>query len=284
MIVYLNGAFMPKDEVRISPDDRGFLFADGAYEVVRAYNGRLFRLSDHLLRFQRSLREIRIDPPEIDDLTAIAHELVERNDLRTGDATVYLQATRGAAPRKHVFPPAGTPPTLYATASPFYPAADRWENGVAVILVPDIRWTRCDVKSIALLPNVLASQQAREQGAAEAVWVRDGFVTEGAHTNFCALLGSTLVTHPADRHVLNGVTRRLVLELCSGLGIPTREERIAVSDLGSAAEMMLVGTTVEIQPIVQVDAWSVGDSLPGPITRRLQAAFRAVVAATSSAP
>ncbi|MBN1659649.1 MAG: D-amino acid aminotransferase [Anaerolineae bacterium] len=278
MIVYLNGAFLPQDEVHISPDDRGFLFADGAYEVVRSYDGRLFRLHDHLQRLQRSLREIRIEPPDLDSLAAAAHQLVRRNGLLEGDATVYFQVTRGTAPRKHVFPPPGTPSTLYVTASPFQPAPDKWEKGVAVILVPDIRWTRCDIKSLLLLPNVLASQQARERGAEEALFVRDGFVTEGAHTNFCAVLDGTLVTHPANHLILDGITRRLILDLCADLGIPTRQAPIPVAELSAAAELMIVGTTVEIKPVIQVDDWPVANGRPGSITRRLQAAFRALVA------
>ncbi|HSJ57456.1 MAG TPA: D-amino-acid transaminase [Anaerolineae bacterium] len=281
MIVYLNGALLPKDEAHVSPDDRGFLFADGAYEVVRGYDGRLFRLHDHLQRLRRSLREIDIDPPDLDVLAAAARELVRRNGLLEGDSALYFQVTRGVAPRKHVFPPAGTPPTVYMTASPLQPAPDKWEKGVAVILVPDIRWTRCDVKSLMLLPSVLASQQARERGAEEAIFVRDGFVTEGAHTNFCAVLDGTLLTHPANNHILDGITRRLVLDLCADLGIPTRLMPIPVDQLPSAAEMLILGTTTEIKPVIQVDDWQVANGRPGPITRQLQAAFRAL---TTSAP
>ena len=160
MLVYFNGEYLPGDEVRVSPDDRGFTFGDGVYEVIRAYEGRLFRAGDHVRRLARSLGELRIQAPVLDGpggIAAVAGELIRRNGLAGGDAAIYVQVTRGAAPRKHAFPPPGTPPTVYLTASPLSPAREAWENGVGVTLVPDIRWTRCDIKAVALLPSVLAS-------------------------------------------------------------------------------------------------------------------------------
>ncbi|RPI51160.1 MAG: hypothetical protein EHM56_09890, partial [Chloroflexi bacterium] len=168
---------------------------------------------------------------------------------------------------------------VYVTASPLHPTPDAWENGVGIILVPDIRWTRCDIKAVSLLPSVLASQQAVERGAEEAVFHRDGAITEGAHTNFCALFDGVLVTHPPNNLILDGITRRVVLGLCAGLGIPTREAPIPVQELMSASEMMILGTTTEIKPVVEVDGRQVAGGRPGPVTRRLQAAFRALVAA-----
>lgn len=273
MIVYFNGRFMPKEDVRISPDERGFLLADGAYEVIRAYDGALFRAREHVQRMQRSLRELRMVMPRGRALDEVGEELIRRNNLDGADATLYVQVTRGEALRKHSFPEEGTPPTIYASVAPFEPSLSKQEKGVSIILVPDIRWARCDIKSVALLPNVLASQQAKECGAEEAVFVRDGVVTEGSHTNFCAVFGTKVVTHPCTYHILAGITRQIVLELCTDLGIPNEESPIPEERMHDADEMMIVGTTTEIMPIVQVNGWQVGDAKPGPITRKLQQAF-----------
>jgi D-alanine transaminase len=277
MIVFFDGQFLPKDEVRISPDDRGFLLADGAYEVVRVYQGRPFLMDEHLRRLRYSLGEVRISPPQVEEVPGVARELIRRNDLAQGEASIYIQVTRGVAPRKHAFPAEPTAATLYVTASPFVPRPEKWEKGVSVVLVPDTRWARCDIKSLALLPNVLASQAAAEQGAEEAVFVRDGLLTEGAHTNVCAVLDGVLFTHPATHRILAGITRGLVLKLCAELGIPYREEAVGADALTAASEAMILGTTTEIMPVIEVDGRPVGDGRPGPVTRRLQGAFRALV-------
>ena len=274
MIAFFNGRYVEKDEIRISPDDRGFLFADGVYEVIRAYGGRLFRPGDHEARLVRSMREIRIDPPEGISFPDVARELLARNGLAGEDALVYIQVTRGAAPRRHAFPPAGAAPTVYAAASPFEAPRETQRRGARVILVPDTRWERCDIKSVALLPNVLARQKAAEEGADEALFVREGFVTEGTHTTFCAVLEGRLRTHPEDHRILPGVTRRIVLDLCRKEGVPVEERPIPAADLGRAEEIMILSTTAEITPVVLVDGRPVGDGRPGPVTRRLQEAFR----------
>jgi D-alanine transaminase len=259
MIVYFNGRLVPKEDVRISPDDRGFLFADGVYEVIRSYDGRLFRAKDHFRRMDRSLRELLIDGPDLDDLRDVAEQLIQCNDLGRGDAKLYIQITRGVAPRRHSFPGEHTPPTVYVSASHFRPPHEKWKYGVKIILVPDIRWARCDIKSVALLPNVLASQQARERGA-----VFDG----------------QLVTHPKSNYILAGIMREVVLDLCGELNIPFREFPIFEGELREADELMILGTTSEIMPVVQVNDWKVGDSRPGPITTKLQRAFREMTRGT----
>jgi D-alanine transaminase len=274
MITYFNGEFLPKEAVRISPDDRGFLFADGAYEVIRAYEGSLFRLTAHLQRLENSLHGLRITVPDTKKLQDVAIQLIERNDLASGDAALYIQITRGVAPRTHSFPPADTAPTVYMSAWPFHAAPQRLEHGVRVILVPDVRWSRCDIKSVALLPNVLASQQAKENEAYEAVFVRDGIVTEGSHANFAAVFDGQLVTHPKTHQILPGITRQVVLELCEELDLPYRELPISETELRGAHELMLLGTTTEVMPVVQVDHWPVADGQPGPLTKTLQQAFR----------
>lgn len=277
MWVYLNGEIRLKDEISISPEDRGFLFADGAYEVILSHDGRLFRAADHLERLRRSLRELKIQEPNLLELREVCRRLIEENDLDTGEATVYIQITRGIAARKHSFPPRNTVPTAYASASPFSPPEKEWADGVKVILVPDIRWARCDIKSVSLLPNVLASQQALEAGAKEAVFVRDGAVTEGAHTSFAAVFGGKLITHPLSHYILPGITRQVVLELCRRMEIPVREYPIQSEDLLMADECMILGTTTEVMPVVQVDDQKIGDGTPGPVTRRLQAGLRELV-------
>jgi D-alanine transaminase len=277
MIVYLNGQAIPKDEARVSPDDRGFTFADGAYEVVRAYGGRFFKAQEHLARLERSLQELRIAAPDTQSLGEVAAQLLQHNRLQDGDALLYIQVTRGVATRRHSFPDPAPPPTVYASAFPFAQSREKWQGGIKAILVPDIRWARCDIKSVALLPNVLASQHAREQGAAEAVFVRDGIVTEGAHTNFLAVLGRQLVTHPRTNCILAGVTRQAVLDLCHALDIPVSEMPVHERQLKEASELMITSTTSEVTPVVQIDDWQVADGQPGPITTRLQRAFRDLV-------
>lgn len=274
MISYLNGRFASKDDLRISPDDRGFLFGDGVYEVICSYGGRLFKPREHLLRLKNSLHEMRILVPDVDDLANVGLELLERNAMESSFAMLYFQVTRGVAPRRHPFPDPGTPPTVYATVSPYHLPLEKWENGVSAILQPDLRWARCDIKSVALVPNVLANQKAAEAGAYEALLVREGFVTEGAHTSFGALFDGELWTHPLTQHLLPGITRAIVLGLCRELGIHVREQAVAADRLREASELMLFATTIAITPVVRLDGWTVGDGTPGPVARKLLAAFR----------
>lgn len=260
MIAYFNGRIIPKEDVKVSPDDRGFLFADGAYEVIRSYGGRLFKVEEHLERLERSLSELLITVPSLTNLRAVSEQLIHRNNLENGDATLYIQVTRGVAPRRHEFPDKGIPATVYVVASPFQPLLDERENGIIIALVPDIRWGRCDIKSVALLPNVLSSQLAKDKGAFEAIFVRDGTITEGSHTNFCAVFDEQLVTHPANHRILAGITRKVVLDLCYKLDIPFKELPILERELREASELMILGTTSEILPVFQVDGWSVMES------------------------
>lgn len=273
MTVYLNGQFLPKDQARISPDDRAFLFADGAYEVVRAYRGHLFRAKEHWDRFDYSLKALRIPAPVDTDFSAIASELLKRNNLADAEATVYLQISRGAAPRKHAFP-AEITPTVYAFAAPFSNPVEKWASGVKVITLPDQRWARCDIKSVSLLPNVLANQQAQEVGAHEAVLVRDGYAMEGSLSNFAVVLDGVVHTAPRTNYILSGISRLVALGLCSALGVPVREFPVAEADLKCATEAMLFGTTNEVMPVVQINERKVGHGQPGPLTRKLQQAFR----------
>jgi D-alanine transaminase len=275
VLIYLNGAYVPLDEARVSVEDRGFLFADGVYEVVRSYEGRPFMLEAHLERLRQGLRALRIDDPGTAGLPAVAERLLDENQLRTGEATIYIQVTRGAAPRAHAFPPAGTRPTLYVAARRFHPHPPEYaQDGVPAITYPDTRWARCDIKSISLLPNVLANQAAKEAGAFEALFVRDGIVLEGSHANVFAVRDGTLVTYPACNYILAGITRQRVMELAAELGIPVAEGPIPLEALSDTAELFLSGTTTEILPVTRVDGRAIADGRPGPITQRLQRAFK----------
>lgn len=276
MIVYHNGHFVDKKAVSISPDDRGFNFADGVYEVIRSYKGIPFRLKDHLRRLDRSLQELRLDFRATDSLDTIPSELLRQNDLGTGEATIYIQISRGVAPRRHPLP-ANISPTIYAAASPFDPPVEQWRSGIKVICLPDTRWARCDIKTVALLPNVLANQQALEAGADEALFVRDGAVTEGTLSNFGAVFNGWLWTYPDSNYILPGITRQVALELCQKLKIPVRNHPIMVDRLHTASEAMVMGTTKEITPVIQIDHHIIGNGTPGPITTMLQNAFKDLI-------
>ena len=278
MLVYLNGAYVDGSNARISVDDRGFLFGDGVYEVTRVLGGRLFAGDRHMRRLERGMRELELRWPEGLDasgLRAVSERLLHENDLVQGEAVVYAQVTRGVAARTHAFPPSGTPPTVYVAVSPFKPIDELRAQGAAAVTVADIRWGRCDLKTIQLLPNVLAKQRAAAADAFEAVQVRDGVVTEGASTNVFVVLDGVLRTHPADQRILAGVTREIVLELARELRLSAREEAVTVAELRRASEVLVTGTTTDVMPVVRLDGRPVGTGRPGPLGRRLHAGLRA---------
>jgi D-alanine transaminase len=255
-------------------DDRGFLFADGVYEVIRIYGGRLHRASDHMERMKRGLTALQIGFRDMDEVSAAMDRLIEENGI-DGDGTVYIQISRGSAPRRHAFPARGTPPTVYVAAEPYKNHPEEyWVDGVDAITVPDNRWARCDIKSIALLPNVLANQAAHAAGAFEALFVKDGVVIEGSHSNLWGVHRDRLITYPASNYTLPGITRAEVFELAGELGIEAREGMIYHDQLFEMDELFLSGTTTEIMPVVRVDGRDILDGEPGPITRRLLAAYR----------
>ena len=284
--VYLNGELIPKERALVPVDDRGFLFADGIYEVTPAYQGVFFRLERHLDRIRRGLAALRIDfDPE--PLAEVHRQLLAANGLEDEPiTTVYVQVTRGVAPRAHAFPTSPVRPTVYAFAMEFKRAPrEAWEKGYQATMVPDRRWARCDIKAIALLPNCLAMQAAAEAGSTDALFVRDGVAIEGAHNNFFAVLDGTVVTHPATNHILHGITREYVLELCHDLGLPVEQRPIQLEELWEADEAFFTGTTTEVRPTVRIDGRMIGDGRPGPIATRLMDAFvagveRAATAAT----
>ncbi len=274
MLAYLNGEYIPAEEARVPIDDRGFLFADGVYEVARVYDGRIFKMAEHLGRLRDGLSAIRIEFPEIGGLEQVAERLLDENGLRSGGATIYIQVTRGVAPRKHAFP-AGVRPTVFLAARPYQDApASYWDDGVAAIRYPDVRWARCDIKSVALLPNVLANQAAHEVDAFEALFVRDGVVIEGSHSNLAAVIDGAVVTYPRSNYILPGITRDTVLQLARDAGIPVREGPIYDQELFAVQELFLLGTTTEVMPVVRVDGHQIGSGRPGPITKRLIELYR----------
>jgi len=274
MKVYFNGEFIPEDKVSISPFDRGFQFADGAYEVIRVYSGKLFKLDDHIDRLEKSLKELKIKVPDLKEVRKAVYQLINDNKLTDTQALVYIQVTRGIfSPRQHRFPPNHIQPTVYISTSLFTPHNKGIKSGIKVILENDIRWSRCDIKSIALLPNVLGQQKAIENNAYETIWVRDGFIMEGTHTNFCGIKNGELVTPPLSNFILSGITRKVVLQICDSLAIPVQEEPIKKQDVSAFDECMIVGTTVDITPIIQINDWKVGNGVPGPLTKKIQDEF-----------
>lgn len=275
MLVYLNGEYMPADEARVPVDDRGFLFADGVYEVIRVYAGRTYELAEHLSRLRQGLAALRIDYRDVAGIEAAARRLLDENKVDDAGA-IYVQVTRGAAPRTHRFPPRGTQPTVYVTAKPYTRYPDRfWEDGVEAITAPDTRWARCDIKSISLLPNVLANEAAHAADTFEAILVRDGAITEGSHSNVWGVRDGRVITYPACNYILSGITRARVFDLATELGIEAGEAVIHLEDLHDLDEIFLSGTTTEIMPVVRVDGREIVDGEPGPVTRRLVAAFNA---------
>ena len=272
-LVYVNGSFLPRAEARVSVEDRGFVFGDGVYEVLRAINGRLFATRFHNQRLERSLEGVRIalkgeDSPR--RFVEIGKQLLKENQLLDGEAILYMQVTRGAATRVHVFPPADTSPTVYIAATRFTPYADLAANGASAVTHPDLRWGRCDLKTLNLLPNVLASQSAKERGAFEAMLIRGEVVTEGAKTNFFGVVDGTLRTHPCDTHILPGITRSVLRDLAEELGIGLDETPIKVSEIPKLSELFLTGTTTDVMPVVKLDDKPVGKGRPGELTRKLQ--------------
>jgi len=272
---YLNGSFLPLEDARVPVMDRGFLFADGVYEVIPVYGGRLFRLEQHLQRLQSSLDGVRIgNPLPADGWRKLLEELVRRN---TGsDQAVYLQVTRGvASKRDHAFP-ADIRPTVFAMSNPLPEGRDiDGELGIHAITLADIRWQHCNIKAITLLPNVLLRQQAVEADTAEAVLIKDGFATEGAASNIFIVRNGILVTPPKGPALLPGITRDLIIELAASHAVPYREAAIPEAELRAAGEIWLTSSTREISPVVRLDNAAVGNGRPGPVWRHMITLFQA---------
>ncbi len=273
--VYLNGEFIPLDEARIPVMDRGFLFGDSVYEVIPAYGGRLFRLSQHLRRLENSLHAIRMENPlpraEWESILATL-----TTQYQGEDQSVYLQVTRGVAPRRDHAIPEGVSPTLFAFTTPF-PAIDPrvYEQGIAAITLDDIRWRFCHIKATTLLPNVLLRQEAKEHGAMEAILIRDGLAIEGTASNLFIVDDGQIITPPKGEQLLPGVTRDLVLELAAEAELPYCEAQIDLEQLERADEIWLTSSTREIMPVTRLDDRPVNGGRPGNLWQTLFNRFQA---------
>jgi D-alanine transaminase len=274
-LAYLNGEYLPRDQACVPITDRGLLFGDSVYEVVPAYGGTPFRVSHHLNRLDRSLAAIRMhNPLSHEAWREVLGRLAEQ--LPGQDQSIYLQVTRGAYPlRNHVIP-AQITPTVFAFTS-LNPPRDSAaaQRGIRVITLEDIRWHRCDIKATTLLANVLARAQAGEEGADEAVLVRDGEAMEGTASNLFIVSNGLLITPPDSAELLPGITRDLVLELARENGIPYAQATIGVAELESAEEIWLTSSTREVSAVVTLNGRAVGDGAPGPLWRRMDALFQA---------
>ncbi|HEY5469788.1 MAG TPA: D-amino-acid transaminase [Bacteroidales bacterium] len=278
-VSYFNGKFLPKDEIKISPDDRGFLFADGIYEVVRWYEGFFYDMNSHVTRMKRSLRELRINWSEAENFLSIANELILQNRLENQQAMVYLQVTRGAANRSHNFPSPETTPTVYAYSWGFTPDLHSKEKGIKVMLKEEIRWSRCDIKSVALLPNTLSFQEAHENGMKECIFVRNGLITEGSHSNIFFVIDNTLFTHPESNNILSGITRKNILRIAHEAGINIREEALQENRIRFIREAFITNTSSEVTPVIEIGGNTVGEGVPGPLTRVISEIFDAEIKA-----
>jgi D-alanine transaminase len=272
-IAYYNGNYLPKDEVKISPDDRGFLFAEGIYEVIRWYEGFFYDMEGHLARLERSLREIMIQWPEENSFPMIARELIRLNNLEKSSALIYLQVTRGSAERTHSFPSPPVTPTVYAFAKYFIPENAGKESGIGVMLKEDIRWSRCDIKSVALLPNTLSFQEALDRGFFECAFVRNGIITECSHSNMFFVVNGILFTHPESVHILSGITRKNIILVARKAGIQVIEEAVSEKMLGKVQEIFITNTSGEITPVINVGDMVIGGGIPGPVTRIIRERF-----------
>jgi len=275
-IAYVNGRYLPHRDAMVHIEDRGYQFADGVYEVCEVARGFIVDMTRHLDRLSRSLAELAMGwPLHRAALGVVMREVIRRNRVVNG--LVYLQVTRGVAPRDHAFPPGGTRPSLVGTAMKIYPAASagKAESGIKVITVAENRWDRVDIKTVGLLPNVLAKQQARENGAQEAWFVdADGTVTEGASTNaWIVTADGVLVTRPAEHGILRGVTRTTVLDVAGKHGLRVEERGFSVEEARRAREAFITSATLIVMPVVAIDDHAVANGRPGSIALSLRAAF-----------
>jgi D-alanine transaminase len=269
-IVYLNGRFLPERKAGISPLDRGFLFADAIYEVVRYDRGRPYRLAEHLERMREGLDAIQIKATP-DFFAAAGERLLAENGLSEKDAFVYAQISRGPAARYHAFPPKGTKPTFFAFAREVDPAPP--PDGGKAILLTDERWGRCDIKSVMLLANVLAAQRAHEAGAIDAILVRDGFALEATKANLFIVAKGVVRTAPNGPRILPGVTRSAAIEAALRIGLTVEERAFTLEEMYAAQELFLASTTLWTYPIVSVEGRPIGSGKGGPVARMIRDAL-----------
>ncbi|WP_421380660.1 D-amino-acid transaminase [Bacillus salacetis] len=270
--VILNGQILERNEAKVDIEDRGYQFGDGIYEVIRVYNGTFFTADEHLTRLFESAEKIGMTLPcTFEELKNLLASLVQRN--KVNDGIIYLQFSRGVAARQHHYPDKNVEPAFTAYTKEMPRPKDKLENGVQAKLVEDVRWLRCDIKSLNLLGNIMAKQEAAEAGCFEAILHRGDKVTEGSSSNMFIVKDGTIKTHPATNLILNGITRRVILDICKEQNIPVQEEEFTVEELLSADEIFLASTTSEVMPIVKVTGGEFEAGEPGEITKKLQAVF-----------
>ncbi|SNT33465.1 D-alanine transaminase [Bacillus sp. OK838] len=269
--IIFNGDLKSRSEVQVDIEDRGYQFGDGVYEVIRVYNGELFAGDMHLNRLMDSAKLIQMKVPfTVAEIKTRMEELIAEDQLK--DGIVYMQLTRGVSPRTHSFPTAEVEPVFVAYTKET-PYSGKMKQGVKAVTTDDIRWLRCNIKSLNLLGNIMAKQQAVEAGCDEAIQHRDGTVTEGSSSNVSIVVDGLLKTHPATNLILNGITRQVMLKLCAEHGIPYVEETFTVEDMMAADEVLYTSTSVEVTPIINIDGQSIAAGEPGPITQRIQKLF-----------
>jgi D-alanine transaminase len=266
--VYLNGKFLPIEEAAVPVLDRGFIFGDGVYEMIPVYSRHAFRLQEHIRRLEQSLAALRIENPHTEaEWQSLLLALIEKNAGE--DQSLYLQVTRGPAPRDHAFPPTSVP-TVFMMSNPLIVSTrEQYEQGIAAISARDIRWDRCDIKAISLLPNVLMRQMAVDAGAVETVMFRDGILTEGAASNILAVEAGVILAPPKDQHMLPGITYDLILELAEANAIPVETGYFEEARIRVAEELWITSSTKEVLAIVTLDGQPIGNGQPGPIFRRM---------------
>ncbi|WP_457669688.1 D-amino acid aminotransferase [Thiolapillus sp.] len=274
-LIYLNGEFIPQENACVSVMDRGFLFGDGVYEVIPAYAGQPFRLREHLRRLDASLEGIRMSPPLDEDQW---RDILQRLLAQRGDADqqIYLQITRGAYGKRLHTIPEDINPTVMAFATELARRdPELVKQGMSVITLDDIRWDRCNIKAITLLANILSQQQARDEGAQEAILVRDGQANEGTASNLFIVKDNLIITPPKSRHLLPGITRDLVLELARDAGLPYAEASISVEELEAAEEIWITSSTKEVMPVTRLNGHPVDNGHPGPMWEKMDALYAA---------
>jgi D-alanine transaminase len=271
-----NGKIIDRSDAKVDVEDRGYQFGDGVYEVIRIYNGKMFTANEHLDRFVKSADSIGISLPfTTEQLTNLLEELIEKNNLQLGN--IYMQITRGAAPRNHAFPTGSVTPTLIAYTNKVDRPVENLKSGVKTILTEDIRWLRCDIKSLNLLGNLLAKQKATEEGCFEAIQHRGNSVTEGSTSNIFIVKSGVVITHESNHLILKGITKDVILKICEENNIPYEERTFTIDELKGADEIFLSSTTAEVMPVIEMNGKLVQSGTPGVITRKLQKLFEQAI-------
>ena len=272
-LAYLNGKFLPIDKALVPIEDRGYQFGDAVYEFIASYNGQLFYLEEHLDRLDRSLKGLFFPPVSRETIRKAVLTLFEKAEIQR--AGIYIQISRGVSPRNHAFPDGVHPQIVMTIREIEEKPLELRKNGAAAITVEDFRWGRCDLKTVQLLPNVLAKQKALAAGVFDAIFVSpEGVVREGTSSNICIVADGVVITHPLTPQILPGITRMVVIDLCRELNIPVSERFFKTDALYGSEEVFLTGTVTEVLPIVTIDGHRIGDGQVGPVTARLFEALR----------